>query len=95
MNLCLKSYTFHLYFILFLHVWIRIHKAPEYGSNADPDPQHWLVVTTCGEGFCATTVQISSQKRDKAKDSASAHPVQKSTINFSLKILYSTPTNSN
>ena len=19
---------------------IRIHKAPEYGSNADPDPQH-------------------------------------------------------
>ena len=23
---------------------IRIHKAPEYGSNADPDPQQWLLV---------------------------------------------------
>ena len=49
-NLCLKSYTFGLYFILYLHVWIRIrirntiriHKAPEYGSNLDPDPEHWL-----------------------------------------------------
>ena len=25
-----------------LHVWIRIHKAPEYGSNTDPDPQHYI-----------------------------------------------------
>ena len=34
--------TLHLYlhFILNLHLWIRIHKAPEYGSNMDPDPQH-------------------------------------------------------
>ena len=26
-----------------LHVWtrIRIQEAPEYGSNTDPDPQHW------------------------------------------------------
>ena len=30
---CLKSFTFCLYFILHLHVWIRIHKAPEYGSG--------------------------------------------------------------
>ena len=22
-------------------MWIRIPKAPEYGSNTDPDPQHW------------------------------------------------------
>ena len=36
--LCLKSYTFCLYFILYFHVWIRIQnlKAPEYGSNPDP-----------------------------------------------------------
>ena len=34
MNLC-------LYFVLYLYVWIRIHKAPEYGSNTDPNPQHW------------------------------------------------------
>ena len=40
-NLCPKSYTFCLYFILYLHVWIQIHKAPEYGSNTDPNPQHW------------------------------------------------------
>ena len=41
----LESYTFCLYFILFLLVWI--HKAPEYGSNTDPvpdpDPQHWTL----------------------------------------------------
>ena len=24
-------------------VRIRIHKGPEYGSNLDPDPQHWTV----------------------------------------------------
>ena len=47
-NLCIKSDTICLYFILYLHVRIRIripikdpiHKAPEYGSNTDPDPQH-------------------------------------------------------
>ena len=41
-NLYLKSYTFCLYFILYLHVWIRIriHKAPEYGSNPNPNPQY-------------------------------------------------------
>ena len=22
------------------YVWIRIHKAPEFGSSTDPDPQH-------------------------------------------------------
>ena len=39
-NLYLKSYTFFLYFSLFLHVWIWIHKALECGSKSDPDPQH-------------------------------------------------------
>ena len=33
-NLYLKSHTFCLYFILFIHVWIRI-RIP----NKDPDPQ--------------------------------------------------------
>ena len=28
----------------YLHVWIRIHKAHEYGSNADQDPQPCLQV---------------------------------------------------
>ena len=23
-------------------VWILIQEAPEYGSNTNPDPQHWL-----------------------------------------------------
>ena len=36
-NLCLKSYTFGIFFILYwyLNVWIRIwiHLAPEYGSE--------------------------------------------------------------
>ena len=35
-------------FILYLHVWIqtrlRVHKPPKYGSNTDPDPQHWVTV---------------------------------------------------
>ena len=33
-NLGLKSYTFFLFFIPYLHVWIWIHKAPEYGSGS-------------------------------------------------------------
>ena len=41
-NSCPKSYTFCFSFILYFHVWIRIHKAHEYGSNTDPDPQHWF-----------------------------------------------------
>ena len=24
-------------------IWIRIQAGPEYGSNTDPDPQHWLL----------------------------------------------------
>ena len=40
MNFYLKSYIFCLHFTLYLHVWIRIQKAPEYGSNTDLDPQH-------------------------------------------------------
>ena len=31
-----------LIFMLFLPVWIRIHKVAEYGSNLDLDTQHWL-----------------------------------------------------
>ena len=50
MNLCLKTWTFCLYFILlfYFHVWIQkrignniriqIHKAPEHRFNMDPDP---------------------------------------------------------
>ena len=34
-NLCLKSYQFCLYFILNLHVWIRIRIV-----NTDPNLQH-------------------------------------------------------
>ena len=27
-------------------MWIRIQEALEYGYNTDPDPQHWLTITT-------------------------------------------------
>ena len=47
MNLCLKSYTVCLYFILSFRVWIRNHTAPEYRSNTDPDPQHCFQLTLC------------------------------------------------
>ena len=33
MNLCIKSDTFCLYFIQYLHVWIQIQKAPEYRTD--------------------------------------------------------------
>ena len=29
-----------------LSLWIRIHKASEYGFNTDPDPQHWILNRT-------------------------------------------------
>ena len=38
-----KIINFTLYFILYLHVWIWIHKALEYGSNSDPDPQRCII----------------------------------------------------
>ena len=41
-NLFTKWYTFCLNFIIYWHGWIRIHESPEYGSNMDPDQQHWL-----------------------------------------------------
>ena len=44
MNLFRISYIFCLYFNLHLHVWIRIQEALEYGSNTDPNPQHWYGV---------------------------------------------------
>ena len=28
-----------------LEIRIRVHKAPENGSNTDPDPQHWVEVS--------------------------------------------------
>ena len=32
-----------------------MHKAPEYGSNMDPDPLHWSVVTSaCLFSFCGS-----------------------------------------
>ena len=47
-NVCPKSYTFCLYFILYFHVWI--HKAPEYGSRsttqADSEPT-WSHISAC------------------------------------------------
>ena len=36
-NLCLKSYTFCLYFILYLYVWIRIHNAPDALTKTGAD----------------------------------------------------------
>ena len=47
-NLCPNSYTFGLYYILYLHVWMWTHKASEKGSNTDPDPQHWWTVWLLG-----------------------------------------------
>ena len=44
-NFCLKFSTFSIYFILYnlqVWIWIRFDKAPEYGPNMDPDPQHWF-----------------------------------------------------
>ena len=42
---CHEILSFCLYFFRFLHAWIQIHKAPEYGSNRDPDPdpQHCMM----------------------------------------------------
>ena len=41
------QYVFRFHFNLYFHVWIqiRIQQAPEYGSNTDPDPKHWLDLT--------------------------------------------------
>ena len=53
LNLGLKSYSFCLHFILYLHVCgsgsvlrIRILKVPEYESNTDPYVQHCLLMRT-------------------------------------------------
>ena len=43
MILCLKFYTFCLYFILYLHVWIRIR-------NKNPDPQSSWIRIQYGSG---------------------------------------------
>ena len=50
-NLCLPSYyTPYASNLSYIYLrgsgsvfGIRIHKGPEYGSNLDPDPQHWTV----------------------------------------------------
>ena len=36
---------------------IRIQKAPEYGSNTDPDPQHWIKMKM-GIGIRIKTARI-------------------------------------
>ena len=45
-NLCLKYFSFCIYFILYLHVWIRTYRAPEFESHTGPDPHpqccRWL-----------------------------------------------------
>ena len=42
----LKSDIFCIYFILYLHMWIRIRiqEAPEYASNTDLDPRHCFLI---------------------------------------------------
>ena len=60
-------YVFCLYFILYLHVWIHIHYAPEHGSNTDPDP-HGFIYTA--RSFFFKLPVITSQiyrARDPAK----------------------------
>ena len=54
--LCLKSHTFCLYFILFLHVWIRI-----FISYMDPDPQSsWIWIQfISGSGLGSTTLNLT------------------------------------
>ena len=42
---------------------IRIHKAYEYGSNTDPDPQHWITCHLsenqgCGSGFAFIKIKF-------------------------------------
>ena len=66
------SYTFCLYFILFLNVWIgfvfwiriRIHKAPGYGSNTDPAPvpdlQHCYVQSNF---YCYANISLRFQNQ--------------------------------
>ena len=62
LNLCLKCYTFCLYFILYLNVWIRIHKASEYGSNTDPDPQHWFIYSKRNLKNITSYTEFSARK---------------------------------
>ena len=48
---------------------IRIHEAPEYGSNTDPDPQHWLKSRiwsrpkSSAPAVTQTTRQVISKKK--------------------------------
>ena len=41
--------------VFWILIWIRIHKAPEYGSNTDPDPvpdpQHCFLRNKCEQLF--------------------------------------------
>ena len=59
-NVYLKSYIFCFHFTLYLHVWIRIQKASEYGSNTDLDPHHcWKVVL-----FSCKNVKVTTKQPD-------------------------------
>ena len=71
-NICLKSDTFCLYFILYLHLWIlirvfprriRFHKAPENGSNTDPDPQPCLQHYNIKGEQCALCFHVKTSFR--------------------------------
>ena len=50
-NFCLKFYTFCFYFILYLHVWIRI-----CFGNTNPDPQSSGIRIQYGSGSTTLTV---------------------------------------
>ena len=40
---------------------IRIQKAPDYGSNTDPDPQHWKKMRNCGSDLVNIVKSESNQ----------------------------------
>ena len=38
-----------------IQIRIQIHKAAEYGSNLDPDPQHDFYLNTCYKNLLSPT----------------------------------------
>ena len=52
--------------VLGIRIRIRILKAPEYGSNTDQDPQHWLK-----EGFPSLTFPLRVCPHVKKKENPS------------------------
>ena len=43
---------------------IQIHKAPEYGSNTDPDPRHWFIYMSNAPTFVFATVRVVRKRKD-------------------------------